>query len=258
MGRTVADQKLLLGGMTAANARDPLTQSVDPRFHETVRMRDLSGLKVAISEDLGFAPMGKATRTSFREKLKLFEDVFGSVENGHPDMSTADRAFYILRGIGFVHDFRQLYNENPEAFGPTIIDELVRAEKLTIADIGWAMSQHTRIFRDAEDFFKTYDVLITPAASVPPFLHEEHYPKQIDGEDMGGYLRWEAISYGVTLFAGPAVVIPAGLGPGGMPMGIQLIAKKGSDCQLLDIAHSLEAIFAQTDGLKSQNPTFNR
>lgn len=252
MGRTVADLKLLLGGMTATNTHDPLTQQVDPKFHEPARMTDLSGLKVAISEDLGFAPMGKVTRASFREKLTLFEDIFGSVAEGHPDMSTADRAFYILRGIGFVHDFRQLYDENPDAFGPTIIDELVRAEKLTIADIGWAMSEHTRIFRDAEDFFETYDVLITPAASVPPFLHEEFYPKEIDGEDMGGYLRWEAISYGVTLFAGPAVVIPAGVGPGGMPMGIQLIAKKGSDCRLLDIAYTLEAVFSQTDGLKPQ------
>ncbi len=254
MGRTVADMKLLLGGMTASNLHDPLSQHVDPEFPETVRTIDLSDLKVAVSEDLGFAPMGKVTGEAFRQKLKLFESGFASVADNHPEMSNADRTFYVLRGIGFVHDFRQMYDENPDAFGPTIIDELKRAEKLTIADIGWAMSEHTRIFRNAESFFDDYDLLITPAASVPPFPHEEHYPKEIDGEDMGGYLRWEAISYGVTLFAGPAVVIRVGPGPANMPMGIQLIARKGSDCRLLDIAHTLEGIFAETTGLATSKP----
>ena len=254
MGRCVADLKLLFSGMAMNDPRDPLAGPVDPAFREPVKTVDLSRLRVAVSEDLGFAPMGKETRRVFAEKLRLFEDVFHSVTPTHPDMRQADRAFYILRGIGFVNDFRPMYEENPGAFGPTIIDELARAEKLSIADIGWAMGEHTRIFRRAEAFFDDYDLLITPAASVPPFLHEEQYPREIDGEDMGGYLRWEAISYGVTLFAGPAVVIPAGLGPGKMPLGLQLIARKGCDCRLLDIAHTLERVFAGTPGLVTLPP----
>jgi len=43
------------------------------------------------------------------------------------------------------------------------------------------MNEHTRIYRNAEKFFEEYDLLITPAASVPLFSHEEEYPKKIDG-----------------------------------------------------------------------------
>ena len=83
------------------------------------------------------------------------------------------------------------------------------------------------------------------------------YPKQIDGEDMGGYLRWEAIAYGVTLFAGPAVVIPCGMGPGNMPMGIQLVSRARSDAWLLDVAHTLETMFASDDALSTPKPDLN-
>ena len=86
-------------------------------------------------------------------------------------------------------------------------------------------------------------MLITPAASVPPFKHEDEYPKEIDGKEMENYLKWEAISYGVTLFGGPAIVIPCGDINGTMPFGIQLISRKNSDIDLLDVAFTLEQKF---------------
>lgn len=257
MARSTADAKLLMAGMMTHDSRDPLAYPIDPGFAAPVKSVDLAGLKVAVSEDLGFAPVSRDVRAAFRQKLTDFSDVFGRIEDAHPDMSEADRAFYVLRGIGFVHDFRPIYDDNPDALGPTITDELARAEELTIADIGWAGAAHTRIYCAAERFFEEHDLLITPAASVPPFPHRDMYPKQIDGEDMGGYLRWEAIAYGVTLFAGPAVVIPFGMGPGNMPMGIQLVSRARSDAWLLDVAHTLETMFASDDALSTPKPDLN-
>ncbi|MCY4460780.1 MAG: amidase family protein [Albidovulum sp.] len=253
LGRSAADAKMLLSSMMS-DSPDPLAYASSQSIHAPARRLDLSKLRVAVSEDLGFAPMSAVMRHAFRKKLGRIEPVFASIEDAHPEMSEADRAFYVLRGIGFVHDFRQIYDQDPGALGPTITDELERAEKLTIADIGWAHAAQTRIYHCAERFFQKFDLLITPAASVPPFPHEEVYPGSIDGVDMGGYLRWEAISYGVTLFAGPAVVIPCGLGPGEMPMGIQLISKARSDCVLLDVAHSLECIFENDSELTVPEP----
>ena len=254
MARTTADAKLLMAGMMTNDSRDPLAYPVTQAFSTPVKTTDLAGLKVAVSEDLGFAPVSREVRAAFRQKLDQVSGLFASLKDAHPDMSEADQAFYVLRGIGFVHDFRPIHNETPDALGATITDELQRAERLSIADIGWANAAHTRIYTAAEAFLHDYDLLITPAASVPPFPHAEMYPKQIDGEDMGGYLRWESIAYGATLFAGPAIVIPCGMGPGNMPMGIQLISRARSDAWLLDVAHTLEAIFASNPALSTPKP----
>jgi Asp-tRNA(Asn)/Glu-tRNA(Gln) amidotransferase A subunit family amidase len=158
-------------------------------------------------------------------------------------MNQADKTFYLLRGIGFVNDFSEINIKNPGSLGGVITDELKRASKISIKDIGWAMSEHTKIFRNAEKFFENFDMLITPAASVPPFNHEDEYPKKIDSKIMDNYLKWEAISYGVTLFGGPSIVIPCGSIENRLPFGLQLITKKNSDLNLLDIAYSLEDSF---------------
>jgi len=258
MGRSAADCKLLIAAMVGRDTRDPLSQESPPALREPARRVDLARLRVAVSEDLGFAPVSVAVRRAFREKLGAFCSLFLACDEASPDMSDADRTFYVLRGVGFVADFKPMYEQDPAAFGATIRDELVRAEKLTLEDIGWAEKARSRILRSAQELFETYDLLVTPAASVPPFRHEELYPHQIDGEDMGGYLRWEAIAYGVTLMANPAVVIPCGLGPTGLPFGIQIVGPLAGDAWLLDVAHTLEGQFATIETLARPVPELDR
>ena len=258
MGRCAADCKLLLSAMMAEDVHDPLSRAPDPAMCEAPRMIDLARLKVGVSEDLGFAPVSREVRRTFRDKLAVFSPAFLACAEGAPDTTNADRAFYILRGVGFVADFRPMYEENPEAFGPVIADELARAERLTIADVGWAEKERTRIVAAAQAFFEAHDLLITPAASVAPFPHEVHFPAEIDGEDMGGYLRWEAIAYGVTMMTNPAVVIPCGLGPEGLPFGLQIVGPRGRDAWLLDVAHTLECHFASIEGLERPVPDLGR
>ena len=227
-------------------------------MREASRGVDLARLRVAVSEDLGFAPVSKAVRRTFRDKLAAFSPAFLSCEDDAPDTTNADRAFHVLRGVGFVADFKPMYEENPGAFGPVVTDELARAGRLTVEDVGWAEKERTRILAHAQAFFEVHDLLITPAASVPPFPHEALYPGEIDGEDMGGYLRWEAIAYGVTMMASPAVVIPCGLGPGNLPFGLQIVGPRGRDAWLLDVAHTLENCFAATEGLGRPRPDVDR
>ena len=252
MARNITDLKILLSGMVNECNLDPIPTSVNKKSDLCVspKMIDTKKLKVAVSYDLGFAPMSKLCKDTFDKKLNKINNFFHSVKFAHPEMINADKTFYLLRGIGFVNDFSEINNNNPGSLGSVIVDELKRASSISIKDIGWAMSEHTKIYRNAEHFFEEYDLLITPAASVPPFKHEEEYPKEIDGIEMENYLKWEAISYGVTLFGGPAIVIPCGNIDGKMPFGIQLISRKNSDINLLDVAYSLEQKFKGNSDLE--------
>ena len=250
MARNITDLKILLSGMVQDCNLDPIPTSVKNKkdLIEAPKIINTKKLKVAISYDLGFAPMSSICKKTFEENLNLISDFFGSIEFDHPEMNNADKTFYLLRGIGFVNDFSQINNDNPGSLGNVIVDELKRASSITIKDIGWAMAEHTKIYRNTEKFFEDYDLLITPAASVPPFFHEEEYPKKIDDIEMENYLKWEAISYGVTLFGGPSIVIPCG-DIQNLPFGIQIISKKNSDLDLIDIAFTLEKKFKEFNEL---------
>ncbi len=258
MGRSAADCRLLLGAMAHRDPRDPLSGRPDPALRAPPEPIDLAGLRVAVSEDLGFAPISREVRRQFRDKVAALSGCFRRVEEAAPDMTDADRAFYVLRGVGFVADFKPMHAAHPDAFGPTITDELERAETLTLDDVGWAEKRRTELLAGAQEFFESHDLLITPAASVAPFPHAELYPAEIDGEDMGGYLRWEAIAYGVTLLSNPVAAIPAGLGPGGMPMGLQLVGPAKRDAWLLDVAHAIEARFRDDAVLGRPVPDLGR
>jgi amidase len=45
-----------------------------------------------------------------------------------------------------------------------------------------------------------------------------------------------------SLAGTPAVCLPAGFGPAGLPMGIQLVGRRGSDAALLRLAAGVEEV----------------
>lgn len=254
MARTAADCKRMLAAMARRDRHDPLTATPDPHLFRPAEAVDLSGLQVAVSEDLGFAPMSRANRCLFQRKLARIERFFARVDQAYPDLGNAEQTFMTLRGVGFVADFGPMEAEFGARLGPVVLDELARARGLKAEQIGQAMTDHTAAFRRSIGFFEKHDILITPAASVAPFPHDDVYPSRVDGVQLDGYLIWEGISWGITLTQCPAVVIPCGRDDIGMPFGIQLVAAHHRDGWLLDVAHTLEAIFADDPELARPQP----
>src|SRR6266478_2507742 len=99
MGRSVEDTLLLLRAQISDDSRDPLAFSVDPADFETIRPIDLGGLRVAVSDDLGFMPLDPRIRATFRERIDLVKSVFRSCEWRNPEMADADEAFGSLRAM---------------------------------------------------------------------------------------------------------------------------------------------------------------
>ena len=258
MARSAADCKRCLAAMARSDLSDPLSATPSVELFAPPQSVPLSGLKVAVSEDIGFAPMSKANRDAFRDKLAKFTRCFAKVAEACPDLGAAEDTFMTLRGVGFVADFGPMEAEFGEKLGPVVLDELERARGLGAEQIGRAMKAHTAVFRGAQAFFEDYDLLITPAASVAPFPHEDVYPAEIDGTALNGYLIWEAIAWGITLTQCPAVVIPCGRDAGGLPFGIQIVGPHLRDGWLLDVAHTLETVFSGDADLGRPIPDVTR
>jgi len=101
-----------------------------------------------------------------------------------------------------------------------------------------------RIGIQVRTVFEHYDVVLAPIAPVPPFPHD-HRPFsrraliQSDGAKIpyGSMLNWIALATACGL---PATAIPAGLSPGGLPVGVQLIGPRGGDGRTLAAAQAIE------------------
>ena len=245
MGRTVADTHLLLKAQSDRDKRDPFSSGDGLYIPETLSPIDLGSVRAAISVDLGCAPIDAAIRETFEARTAAFRHVFAEAQDRDPDLGDVHEAFEILRGVNFVAAHRERLEKHRDLLGPNVIDNTERGMAYSLPDVSRAFVEQTRMARAFVDLFEEVDVLICPAASVSPFPHEQLYVDEINGEAMPTYMRWLAITYGLTMAIPSVCCLPCGVDPLGMPFGIQVAGPNGADALVLEVAHSLERVLAE-------------
>jgi amidase len=239
MGRTVADTALLFEAMAAFDPRDPLSYPLDAAAGSEAI--DLGSLRVAISEDLGFAPVDDGIRQVFRQAMSRIPRVFARTDDRDPPLDdSANEAFEVNRAITFLAAHADAYRSRQEMLGPNIRANVEQGLAMSLEDVARAMQAQTLLYLRFLEFMADYDALICPAMAVPPFPHAQLYVKQINGERMRTYFHWLALAYGLTLTAHPVACIPCGRDHTGMPFGIQVCGRRLGDRRTLAIAAALE------------------
>ncbi len=112
----------------------------------------------------------------------------------------------------------RLLAEHPDAFKPSLADNIRAGESLTGADVARAYTQRTALAERMREFFDGYDVLVLPVSQVPPFPADQEFPTEINGRPMATYLDWMRAAYFITVTGCPAIsraVRPHRRGPAG-------------------------------------------
>ena len=240
MGRTVADTALQMAAMVGASSKDPLSFDQSPAPFLDLKPIDLGDLRVAFSSDLGGVPVACEVRTHFDKIAEGLAPLFKRAERRDPELGDVHRIFETLRGADYADAFGGFVEEHRGEAGPNVIRNVDSARLLTTLDIARANADQSALVRGFQSFFDDVDLLICPAASVVPFPVEEVFVAAIDGETLPSYVTWIAITYALTLTTHPATVIPCGLGPTGLPFGIQIVGRWRDDAGTLAAAAALE------------------
>jgi Asp-tRNA(Asn)/Glu-tRNA(Gln) amidotransferase A subunit family amidase len=186
-------------------------------------------------------PVSKDVQDAFRAKAQRIAPLFASADWIDPNIEGVNFTFETLRAVGFADTLTDYIAKNRELAGPNVIANTELAKRVSVADVARAHAQQTQIVRDFQTFFANIDLLICPAASAVPFPVEQLFVSHIDGEKLDTYITWCAIASAITLTTHPATVIPAGLGPTGMPFGLQIVGRYRDDAGTLAAASALEA-----------------
>ncbi len=254
IARDVSEAALMLSVIAGNDPRDPLAAPVDAASFADPPPVDLATLRVAWSEDLGFAPVETVQREALRRAVAGLESSFASVEEKHPPLDDADSIFEVIRASQFVASHMRHYREHRELLGPNLIENLEQALTFNFEDMAMAQAAHGALYRRFLEFMDRYDVLLCPVTGAPAFAKEVLAPTVIDGTPARTYFHWLAPAYGITLTTHPAISIPCGVDANGLPFGLQVVGRRGEDRKLLGIAAALEAQIASTSNLKPVRP----
>lgn len=252
MGRSVADAHLLLRAQIGVDNRDPWSNDNAMRIPEYLIDVDLGGIRVAISTDLGCAPIDEGIARTFQSRIKTFGNVFAEVQYIDPDFDGIHAVFDAYRAMNFVGAHGERLAKYRELLDRNVIDGTERGLQVTMAEFAAAGVRQAQIYKKFLSFFDEVDILICPAAAVSPFPHADWFPESINGEAMPNYTRWMAIAYAPTMVMAASAVIPCGVDEFGMPFGIQVIGPNGADGLVLEVARALEQILA--DNPATQRP----
>ena len=94
-----------------------------------------------------------------------------------------------------------------------------------------------------DTMFENFDFLTLPSAQVFPFDIKKKFPDMINSYQLDTYHRWMEVSIIASLFELPVLSVPLGLNEFGLPMGMQIIGKKGSDLDVMSFGKKYESIF---------------
>ena len=161
------------------------------------------------------------------------------VEEVGLDLSFARGAFQILRGYWMVARHHALL-ERLDELGEDLADNIRSGLGQAPARLGEAERVRSRLWGTMAELFERFDALLTPCTAVAPFPVEQRYPAAVAGREMDNYVDWIAPTYLLSLAGAPAASVPAGLDPGGMPVGLQIAGPPAGEAAVLGLASAVQ------------------
>jgi Asp-tRNA(Asn)/Glu-tRNA(Gln) amidotransferase A subunit family amidase len=224
--RTVEDAALVADAIAGYDVADSDTRPIPPR-----RLAETASSEPPIRPELAFVktPAWDEAEPETKEGFAELSDALGEacVEVPLPEFfgewAAAQRA---LMQAGMARNLEPYYRRGKEQLSETMRSFLEAGMKVTAVDYLAALDWREALNNGLEQLFERYDAIITPAAA---------------GEaPMGLESTGNPVFCGLwTLCGVPAVSLPLLQGPNGLPVGVQVVGRRGEDARLLRTARWL-------------------
>jgi amidase len=273
MARTIDDLHVMLEAMAGADIGDPNGHPV-ALSPPSASGHQPSALRVGFFEDDSLVPVDADTRRAIRQAVRWLQDAGLEVEPFRPDgLEEARELWWEIFGRASRLLLEPLVAGREAEVHPNLLEFLdwtkqdppLTAERLLQVEIARDVLK-SRVLRQME----RYPVLLCPVAPMPAFRHGER-SWTIEGQQVRYLDAWRYTAW-FNLLQNPAVSVPVTQSEGGLPIGVQIVARPWHELEALAVARVVEqgrgawrapnlqpsSVNCQPSTVNRQPPTVNR
>jgi amidase len=250
MAKNVADLLLMMQVLTDFK-KFPLVEIPNVDFNATFWNGDL--LKIAFAETINETEVDSEYLVLFNDFIAKLKKSGHGVQNESPAYDEKKAYLECSKIIGFEIGFN-----NPKVplhasfmFGFMFLKYrdflwakgMALGQRLSNINYAKALDYKDEVSTIYEKFLRKHDVWITPVCSFEAYPHQNTRKPFLVNNKKVGYTQAMASFSFTTAFSGhPILVVPIGKKKNGLPVGIQIHAKKWDDKRLLEIATYFESL----------------
>jgi len=240
LARSVADAALFLEVCQGPDERD--ISSLPGRATLDGLDRGVAGMRLALSPDLGFYAIEESVAGNLEAAARRLSAAGATVETVDLRLSRdLVEAWTDLWGA-FMEAFFGRYLEGyRDGMDPAVVDLIERGRGLSGPRLKEIELLRCSLWKTLSAVLADHDALLCPTCSAPapPAEGDETDFDRLD--EAGRYLGLDLTAIFNLVSACPAISIPSGLSPGGLPTALQAVGRRFREADVLRIAWTLES-----------------
>jgi len=237
MTRTVRDAALMLSAIARYDLRDPFCLPADDRDWRDGIEDGIAGLRVAVLRRPGFdAPVDWEGIAAVEQAAGFLIAAGAEVEEADPGLPDMRAIFSRVWGVALA----RLVNGFPETrrhmLDPGLLEVAQANAGMTAQDMMDYEAQRIAAANAMARFHQSYDLILSPSVPNPPPLADAPTVDPVEAL----WTSWAPWTCAYNLTRQPAISVPMGFSPTGLPRSVQLAAPLYRDDLVLRAARALE------------------
>lgn len=237
MTRTVRDCALMLNVIARHDLRDPYALPDDARDWRDGIENGIAGMKIAVLRRPGFdAPVDWEGIAAVEQAAGLMMELGAEVEEADPGLPDTRAIFSKVWGVALTRLVHSFPETRRHMLDPGLLEVAAANTGLSAEAYMEFEAMRLQAAHAMARFHQKYDLILSPVVANPPPLADSPTTNPVDAL----WTHWAPWTAAANLTRQPAITVPMGFSPNGLPRSVQLASALYRDDLVLRGARAIE------------------